>query len=67
MVSRIAPLADCSTPGLPAEGGARPAGRAPRLTNSEALLCGQRELLIEHAGNLYRLRVTQQNKLILTK
>jgi hemin uptake protein HemP len=26
-----------------------------------------RELLIEHAGSQYRLRITQNNKLILTK
>jgi hemin uptake protein HemP len=41
--------------------------RASRLTTSEALFAGCRELLIEHAGSLYRMRVTQQNKLILTK
>jgi len=31
------------------------------------LSAGARELLIEHAGQLYRLRLTAQNKLILTK
>lgn len=38
----------------------------PRLT-SESLLRGSRELLIEHQGELYRLRLTGNNKLILTK
>lgn len=38
----------------------------PRLT-SESLLKGARELLIEHQGELYRLRLTGNNKLILTK
>jgi hemin uptake protein HemP len=31
------------------------------------LLGSRRELIIEHAGFLYRLRITQNNKLILTK
>jgi hemin uptake protein HemP len=34
---------------------------------SDVLFGQQRELLIEHAGSLYRLRITQNNKLILTK
>ncbi len=38
-----------------------------RSITSEALLAGQRELLIEHAGVEYRLRMTNQGKLILTK
>jgi len=37
----------------------------PRTT-SGALLAGKRELIIEHAGREYRLRVTAQGKLILT-
>jgi len=31
------------------------------------LSVGQRTLLIEHAGQVYRLSLTGQNKLILTK
>ncbi len=31
------------------------------------LFGGRRELIIEHAGFSYRLRITQNNKLILTK
>ncbi len=35
--------------------------------DSQALFAGQQEILIEHAGNAYRLRITRQDKLILTK
>lgn len=41
------------------------ANAAPRTT-SRALLGNGRELIIEHQGREYRLRVTQQGKLILT-
>ncbi len=34
---------------------------------SAALLQGRREIVILHAGALYRLRVTANDKLILTK
>ncbi len=34
---------------------------------SEDLFGKQREIIIQHAGSLYRLRVTHSNKLILTK
>jgi hemin uptake protein HemP len=34
---------------------------------SDILLGNERELIIEHAGMYYRLRVTRANKLILTK
>jgi len=39
---------------------------ARRLSSTE-LLGGTRELEIEHGGQLYRLRLTSQGKLILTK
>jgi len=35
--------------------------------NSEMLFAGQQEIIIEHAGHAYRLRITRQDKLILTK
>jgi hemin uptake protein HemP len=38
---------------------------APRIT-SKILLGAARELIIEHDGRDYRLRLTQQGKLILT-
>lgn len=47
---------------------------APRSTNpsvprvaSELLLAGQRELVIQHRGSEYHLRLTRNDKLILTK
>ncbi|MCK9489132.1 MAG: hemin uptake protein HemP [Xanthomonadales bacterium] len=39
----------------------------PNRIDSLSLLSGQRELIIEHAGCEYRLRRTQNDKLILTK
>lgn len=42
------------------------AAEAQRL-RSEALLQGRREVEIEHAGQVYRLRLTALGKLILTK
>ncbi len=44
--------------------------RTPReltVVRSQELFGSQRELLIEHAGFHYRLRITQNNNLILTK
>lgn len=40
---------------------------APILITAESLFHRSREVLIEHAGQAYRLRITTQNKLILTK
>jgi hemin uptake protein HemP len=39
---------------------------APQKVQSEALLGNARELLIVHNGREYRLRLTQNGKLILT-
>jgi hemin uptake protein HemP len=49
----------CATDAGPAE--------PPRCTSSDALLQGARRLLIEHAGEVYTLHLTRQNKLLLTK
>jgi hemin uptake protein HemP len=38
-----------------------------RLVNSEELFSGQREVLIAHGQEIYRLRLTRSNKLILHK
>ena len=48
---------------------AQPRSRGPAipLLRSEELFGRGREILIEHAGGYYRLRVTHSNKLILTK
>lgn len=39
----------------------------PASITSEELLRNTRELIIVHAGKEYRLRITSNNKLILTK
>ncbi len=41
--------------------------RPAKKCTSQELLAGASELLIEHAGQEYRLRLTSQGKLILTK
>jgi len=47
---------------------ARPGSAAemPERIDSSALLKGKSELLIQHQGREYRLRLTAQGKLILT-
>ncbi|MDO1528232.1 hemin uptake protein HemP [Fulvimonas sp. R45] len=49
----------------------RPAGAAPALPvqrlSSRSLLGDARELVIEHQGSEYHLRLTRNDKLILTK
>jgi hemin uptake protein HemP len=48
----------------------RPLSLAPsqvRRVSSLALLDGARELVIQHQGNEYHLRLTRNDKLILTK
>jgi len=53
------------TPGRSAEAPPeRP--QTPGRTTSRALLGSGRELIIEHDGREYRLRLTHQGKLILT-
>lgn len=42
-----------------------PAPSVRRITSAN-LLQDKREVEIEHAGKIYRLRITQLNKLILT-
>ncbi len=44
-----------------------PDRRAPREVDSASLLQGQTALQIRHQGEVYRLQVTRQGKLILTK
>ena len=43
------------------------AGKAPVRFDSRALLQAAREIIIEHDGTDYRLRLTSNGKLILTK
>ena len=44
----------------------KPLAPPPPKVNSETLLGGARELVITHNGRDYRLRITQNGKLILT-
>ena len=57
-----APAAALATPASPA---AAPAAPVRRFTTA-SLMQDQREVEIEHGGRIYRLRITQLNKLILT-
>ncbi len=41
--------------------------RVARVLTSEALFRGSQEIGIEHAGSMYRLKITRQGKLILNK
>lgn len=41
--------------------------RIEHVVDSTELLAGQREVLIRHGGEVYRLRHTRNDKLILTK
>ena len=51
---------------VPGPDDSAPLAGGPRRIRSEELLRGGVELLIEHQGREYRLRVTQNGKLILT-
>ncbi|MCO4319317.1 hemin uptake protein HemP [Phyllobacterium sp. 21LDTY02-6] len=45
----------------------RPAKQDIRVFGSDILFDGSSEVGIEHAGSLYRLKITRQGKLILNK
>lgn len=40
---------------------------SPLVVDSATLMGGRRELIIRHGDEVYRLRITASNKLILTK
>ncbi|MEY2114150.1 hemin uptake protein HemP [Rhodanobacter sp. FW106-PBR-R2A-1-13] len=44
-----------------------PSSALVRRVSSQALLEGKRELVIQHHGSEYHLRLTRNDKLILTK
>ena len=46
---------------------ATPGEESPREFDSADLLRGEKEVLIHHAGEVYRLRLTRNDKLILQK
>lgn len=45
----------------------RPRRNSPRVWESEELLAGRQEVLIRQHGEVYRLRLTRNDKLILNK
>lgn len=45
----------------------RPLDRTARIVTSESLFRGSHEIGIDHAGSMYRLKITRQGKLILNK
>jgi hemin uptake protein HemP len=54
-------------PAAPAHAAAPdPTKGSPRRVTSVDLFSGAREIVIEHDGRLYQLRITQNGKLILT-
>jgi hemin uptake protein HemP len=62
-----------TTPAMPPAIAAHPVNAATvqavkpvKRVSSAGLMDGGRELEIEHGGRVYRLRITQLNKLILT-
>lgn len=60
------PTRSASDGTAPAPDDRAPPSGGPRRIRSDELLRGGVELLIEHQGREYRLRVTQNGKLILT-
>lgn len=53
-------------PGRPSRARSDAQRTMPRIASTR-LMGGSRELVIEHQGNEYHLRVTRNDKLILTK
>jgi hemin uptake protein HemP len=51
----------------PSPATAAPTGQPIKRIDSQSLLDGTRELVIEHQGAEYHLRLTRNDKLILTK
>ena len=69
-MDRISPTSDAVMTAATAttpDGAAATGPSTPREIDSVTLMGGQRELFIRHAQDIYRLRVTAQGKLILTK
>jgi len=63
--SPAVPAVDTTAPFSPER--IAPRARPVQRTDSARLLAGSRELVIEHAGQEYHLRLTRNDKLILTK
>ena len=65
--SKHAPTHQDPKPPVPHQPRPPPQLHAPRVLSSTDLLDGRCELIISHRGAAYRLRLTAQDKLILTK
>lgn len=65
----MSPLLDRlkAMPDSPSEPESRPDDKSPRVFRSEELLRGQKEVQIEHQGEIYRLRLTRNGRLVLYK
>ena len=59
-------MSDAADPNLAAAPAPKSSGPTP-IIPSERLIGDSKELLIDHAGEIYRLRITRSGKLILTK
>jgi hemin uptake protein HemP len=59
------PAAHHPTSSLPTD--SIPLTAFPKLITSDELFGEERQVLIDHAGAVYRLQITKQGKLILTK
>ncbi|MHB1059273.1 MAG: hemin uptake protein HemP [Rhodanobacter sp.] len=66
VLSLSQPLSSRSIP-RPALQPSAPIAAAARHISSQSLLEGARELVIQHQGSEYHLRLTRNDKLILTK
>lgn len=61
------PMPNRRADSLPSESGDETTANSLRVISSLELLQGQREVLIEHAGEHYRLLLTRNGKLLLQK
>jgi len=59
------PALSLVSPPLPTEPGQR--NCPPEILRADLLFHGSQEILIDHKGETYRLRITKNGKLILTK
>ena len=66
IVHQMQPRSPAPPSPVPSPDPTAPVGSPMRRIRSEQLLGGGNELVIEHQGREYRLRVTQNGKLILT-
>lgn len=66
-MSISAPRLSAATPAASGTAHARPAVAVRRVSSGQLLPDGARELVIQHQGGEYHLRLTRNDKLILTR